>query len=190
MFKIITPAHYQTIAWKNGKGVTTELAINSGATLANFDWRLSIASVVENGGFSDFSGYQRQLILLSGNGIKLTHDARQVDQLTLPLSMAVFDGACHTVGELIGGPVEDFNVMTKQKTFKADVKTFPQQHSINYSATWISFIYATKQSIQIKYNLENIELAKGHLFQASSETVSNFQVTGSDFIVVNIQPLA
>lgn len=94
MFKIISPDQYQIIAWKIGKGVTTELAINSGGTLNNFDWRLSIASVVGNGAFSHFSGYHRQLILLRG--------------------------------KLIQGPIQDFNVMTKQNVFKADVKTFPQ----------------------------------------------------------------
>jgi len=188
VIKIISPGQFKTIAWKNGQGETTELAINSTGTLADFDWRLSIASVVDNGLFSDFSGYHRQLILLSGNGIKLSHDnERQVDELSQPLSMAVFDGASRTVGKLIDGPIEDFNVMTKQNTFKADVKTFTQQQSIACSTAELNFIYAAKQSIVIQFNQEKIELLEGHLLQFSIETAQNFQVSGKSFIVISLQ---
>ena len=79
MHKIISPDQFKTIAWKNGQGETTELAISPGGTLADFDWRLSMASVVSDGAFSDFTGYDRQLILLNGHGIKLAHDDKQTD---------------------------------------------------------------------------------------------------------------
>ena len=114
VINILSPDQFKGVPWKNGLGVTTELAISLGGTLADFDWRLSIASVVADGVFSDFSGYDRQLILLNGNGIKLTHhidgNNHQVDDLKTPLSVAVFDGANQTFGELIDGPIEDFNV--------------------------------------------------------------------------------
>ncbi len=199
MIKIISPDQFQTIAWKNGQGKTTELAINSGGTLADFDWRLSIASVVENGLFSDFSGYHRQLILLTGNGIKLSHgakkmdqhqiDEQQVDELTQPLSMAVFDGACRTVGKLIDGPIEDFNVMTKQHSFKAEVKTYTQHQTASCSTAGLNFIYAAKQSIVIQFNQQRIELPQGHLFQASNEAAQDYQVSGQDFIVIALWQL-
>jgi len=195
VIKIISPDQFKTIAWKNGQGKTTELVINSAGTLADFDWRLSIASVLESGQFSDFSGYHRQLILLSGNGIKLTHDDKKIDQhkmdeLTQPLSMAVFDGASRTVGKLIDGPIKDFNVMTKQHSFKAEVKTYTQQQTASCSTAELNFIYAAKQSIVIQFNHQRIELPQGHLFQASNEAAQYFQVSGQDFIVIALQPLA
>ena len=52
MINIIAPKQFKTVAWKNGLGETTELAINRGGTLNSFDWRLSMASVVEDGVFS------------------------------------------------------------------------------------------------------------------------------------------
>jgi len=55
MLTIISPQQFKQIPWKNGKGTTTELAISDGGTLDHFAWRLSIASVVEDGEFSDFS---------------------------------------------------------------------------------------------------------------------------------------
>ncbi len=35
--KLFAPADFRTTHWKNGKGVTTELAISEGGTLAEFD---------------------------------------------------------------------------------------------------------------------------------------------------------
>ena len=52
MINIITPEQFNTIPWKNGKGQTTELAISENGSIDDFDWRLSIASVVEDGAFS------------------------------------------------------------------------------------------------------------------------------------------
>jgi environmental stress-induced protein Ves len=68
MLTILSPETFKTIPWKNGLGHTTELAINSGGNLGKFDWRLSIASVVNDGEFSNFSGYQRHLVLIKGEG--------------------------------------------------------------------------------------------------------------------------
>ena len=72
--------------------------------------------------------------------------------------MAIFDGASRTVGELIEGPIEDFNVMTKQGSFEAEVRTLPQQQSINCSATQLNFFYSLQQSIDLQINQENIVL--------------------------------
>lgn len=71
--QIISPNEFKRLPWKNGKGETIELAINEGGSLADFDWRISMARVTEDGAFSDFSGYQRHLLLLDGIGIELTH---------------------------------------------------------------------------------------------------------------------
>ena len=68
---IISPEQYKTIPWKNGLGETTELAINEGGDVTNFDWRLSIARVTKDGFFSDFSNYSRNLILISCKGLRL-----------------------------------------------------------------------------------------------------------------------
>ena len=64
------------IPWKNGRGFTHELAIwPAGATLArdDFDWRVSKATVDEPGPFSIFRGFERVLVVTSGDGIVLSH---------------------------------------------------------------------------------------------------------------------
>jgi len=187
MIQIIKPEQFKTIPWKNGQGQTTELAISPGGTLTDFDWRLSIARVNENGAFSDFSGYDRQLILLSGNGITLTHDEKCTDELSHPLSVAKFDGGSRTVGTLVDGPIKDFNVMTKQHKFKAEVATYIQPQTISCITTALSFIYAAQQSIQIQTKQNDFELTQGYLLQVFNETELNLKASGQGFIVVTLQ---
>ena len=110
MITVISPDSFKKIPWKNGLGFTTELAINDGANLDDFDWRLSIASVTSNGEFSNFSGYDRNLVLIEGNSLSLQHDQKHTDKLTQLLDIAKFDGGCKTFGTLHNGAINDFNI--------------------------------------------------------------------------------
>lgn len=100
--------------WKNGRGATTELAIApEGAALAEFDWRLSMADVTEDGDFSPFPGYDRTLVVAEGAGMELSFDGASAPQrLAGPGHAAMFSGDWLTRGTLLDGPVRDFNVMS------------------------------------------------------------------------------
>ena len=53
MHRLLKPADYVRMPWKNGGGQTTEIVVHpAGATLAEFDWRVSIADVDADGPFS------------------------------------------------------------------------------------------------------------------------------------------
>lgn len=165
MISIISPSQFKTIPWKNGLGETTELAISHNGTLNSFDWRLSIASVVNDGLFSDFSGYQRQLILIEGNGIDLQHDNGKTDQLDQHLKTANFDGGCKTVGKLISGSIKDFNVMTNQQTYDAIVKTYSEFKKLEIYQNHFSFIYSPTNEIHFINNNQSSILPCHHLLK-------------------------
>ena len=54
--RILRAADYRRMPWKNGSGETVEVAVfPPGASIDDFDWRISIATVAaENGAFSLF----------------------------------------------------------------------------------------------------------------------------------------
>lgn len=113
----LTPDNYLRQPWKNGGGVTTELLkeVVDDEVL----WRLSIAAVTQSGQFSDFSGFDRSIMLLNGNGMVLSFDGaergpteQRIDQLFVPFAFA---GECKTDCRLIDGPVEDFNLMVDRR---------------------------------------------------------------------------
>jgi environmental stress-induced protein Ves len=105
----LTQADYTRQPWKNGKGVTVELAREDrdGALL----WRLSMATVAEDGPFSVFPGVERNLTVLTGPGFRLV--GCDVALECLPLRPVAFAGDVPVRAEGTAGQVStDFNVMT------------------------------------------------------------------------------
>ncbi|MFB1016047.1 MAG: HutD family protein [Alteromonadaceae bacterium] len=183
---IISPEQFTTIPWKNGQGKTTQLAISEGGDLANFDWRLSIATVSENGIFSDFSGYSRNLVLISGKGIHLEHDNKKVDQLEQLLDMASFDGGCKTLGKLTSGPIIDFNIMTKTAIYQAQVKRYIDEQYITLTANAQYFVYGLSQVTKLNITHEDMELPTGYLLAVSKDNKEEVVIKGANLIVIQL----
>lgn len=101
--------------WKNGAGVTTEIAVAPpGATLEDFDWRLSMARVAAAGPFSMFGGIDRSLGLLEGAGLVLHATGRGAVDLRPGAHPAVFPGDEPVTATLVGGPILDLNLMSRR----------------------------------------------------------------------------
>jgi len=107
--------------WKNGAGLTREIAVApAGASVADFDWRISLADVTRDAPFSAFPGIDRCIVLLHGEGLRLCFDDR-VRRLDEPFAPFAFSGDEAVHAELIGGPSVDFNVMVRRGRWRASV---------------------------------------------------------------------
>lgn len=114
--RLIRYADLTPAPWKNGGGITREIAIGpeGAASGGEFLWRLSIAEVAGSGPFSVFPGVDRTLTILEGAGIKLDFAEGDDQVIDVKWRQARFDGGRACAGQLIGGPVTDFNVMTRR----------------------------------------------------------------------------
>ncbi|MGV8935500.1 MAG: HutD family protein [Allorhizobium sp.] len=109
--------------WKNGGGVTTEIAVfPDSAGVEAFDWRISMATVSSDGPFSLFDGIDRTLSILEGDGIALSVDGAEPVALTAKTPPFAFAADLPTTSTLLGGPVLDLNVMTRRGRFVHDVQ--------------------------------------------------------------------
>lgn len=183
MIEIISPTQFKTVPWKNGKGETIEMAINSSGTLDDFDWRLSMASVVEDGIFSNFSGYTRNLILIAGDGINLQHNDSKIDKLTHLLDYATFDGGNKTVGNLPSGEITDFNVITRSKSISASVACLKNQQNYNVENAELCFIYSLQETFQLNDGNSTSTIPAQHLVKIS-ENNAKMSINGEQIIVV------
>jgi uncharacterized protein len=101
--------------WKNGGGITTEIAIGpDGATVHDFDWRISMARVAADGPFSSFPGIDRTLTVLEGDGLLLRVGGAAPVLLDAASAPFVFSGDSATSATLRRGPITDLNVMTRR----------------------------------------------------------------------------
>lgn len=99
--------------WRNGRGETVEI-FRFPSEQPLFDWRISRAVIAEEGPFSNFSGYDRHLVVLSGAGVKLSHGDGREETLKTH-ETAIFSGDETTHALLLDGPVADFNVMVRRE---------------------------------------------------------------------------
>ena len=121
MHHLLAPADYRRVPWKNGGGHTLEIAAEPpGSTVAGFAWRVSVADIERDGPFSVFSGVDRTLVLLAGNGMRLTGACEPLELHTAyePVRFAG-EAALHCA--LVAGPTRDFNLMVRRSRAHGDV---------------------------------------------------------------------
>ncbi|MFJ3793656.1 HutD family protein [Kitasatospora sp. NPDC090091] len=135
--QVLRAADRPATAWLNGGGVTREVAgFPAGAGAAAFDWRVSLADVASAGPFSEFTGIDRVITLVDGAGMALTVDGTE-HLVDAPFRPFAFSGDAATDCRLLGGPVVDFNVMTRRgrTTAGLDLATAPRTVDVPADAT-------------------------------------------------------
>ena len=111
MLRILRNGDYPSRPWKNGGGTTRDILVSpAGASLEDFDWRLSLAQVDRDGPFSRFDGVDRTLVLLSGAMTLHAPDRRIELVRNEPVE---FPGE-RAINATVSGATLDFNVMTRR----------------------------------------------------------------------------
>lgn len=117
--EIIRYSELKPQPWRNGGGVTRELASHPEAASAQddaWDWRVSIAEISKAGPFSTFAGTDRVLTVIDGELLLLT-----VDGAEHPLEKHRpfrFSGDAPSSVALPTGNVQALNVVTRTGLFK------------------------------------------------------------------------
>jgi environmental stress-induced protein Ves len=186
-YQLYSPEHFVKLRWKNGLGYTTEL-LKESLDKNEFAWRLSIAQVSQDGPFSNFEGYERTLLLLKGQGITLEQGDGSRQVLSKVLDAARFSGKGPTIASLHEGPIEDFNIMTRNGVCSArthtgaDTQEFVQTIEAN-----LLLIYASVGSLKV--NLDGAEFPQipaAHLLRVNIDEALPLHITGSGYIAVEI----
>jgi environmental stress-induced protein Ves len=156
--QILRSEQHRRMPWRNGGGVTYELASSPTDTdLADFDWRVSIAEVEAGGPFSVFPDVDRTIILIEGKWMALTVGGRRHRFGVLdPFS---FDGATQTECE-VPGRSRDLNVMTRRGRVTASVAAFeadsPDRCAVDGSETM--FVCLTSSVLLASADGDEVEL--------------------------------
>ncbi|WP_296101635.1 HutD family protein [uncultured Agrobacterium sp.] len=116
--KRLSACDYKRMPWKNGKGETVEIAVfPPGAAMDAFEWRISMASVANDGAFSLFPEIDRTLSILWGHGMSLTIDGAAPVLLTMDSDPLRFAADVPVDATLVDGAITDLNVMTRRGRF-------------------------------------------------------------------------
>ncbi len=127
--KLLRAKDYKRMPWKNGGGETVEIAIfPEKASLADFDWRVSMATVATDGPFSSFPGIDRTLSILQGKGMRLMIGGRKPALMTGETAPLPFPADVATSATLVDGPIVDLNVMTRRGRLTHSVQRLALDH--------------------------------------------------------------
>jgi uncharacterized protein len=136
VMRILRADDYRRMPWKNGKGETVEIAVfPPDASVNDFGWRISMATVTTDGPFSTFEDIDRTLSVLQGEGMTLSVDGMEPVLLGTASAPFFFPGDRKTDAVLTSGGISDLNVMTRRGRFRHHVERVTGPHDLNIAAT-------------------------------------------------------
>lgn len=151
---IIRPADFTRIPWKNGQGWTEDIHKGYLASLEpatepdGWDWRLSIAQIDADAPFSQFEGIDRQLFLVSGNGMTLHFDDESF-VLEDPLDGVEFTGEEPVAAQLRDGGTTDFNLMWRRRRARVLSVVLETESQVDLMVDEIMGLYAQEGTWQV-----------------------------------------
>lgn len=110
----LDPDRYQRTPWKNGGGVTTDIAFDGDI------WRFSRTPITVAGPFSDYSGFDRLQVLVAGSGLVLQTPSGEID-VRRPFRPVRFAGETPIVSRLEAGPVAVINLMGERSKVRINL---------------------------------------------------------------------
>ena len=140
MLQLLRPTDYRQQRWKNGGGITHEIAAD-----AENDppaWRISIATIEASGPFSDFRGFDRTIVALD-EGVSLTVDG--VDVELRPHEPFDFRGES-AVSARVSSPARDLNAMTMRALYAHDVEILTSSRRYLIDDDELVFVYVLRGS--------------------------------------------
>ena len=168
--------------WRNGGGTTRELL--AWPKVEDWQWRASVAEVVQSGPFSSFADVKRWFAVLEGDGVCLTVDGalHNLSQRDQPF---VFDGAAQTTCELQGGATQDFNLMV-QCGASARMLRVNGSHQTTTDTPKIIAAYTHKVRATVQIGDENHELLPFSFGWELVDAHVGVQVLSTDVLLMEI----
>jgi len=186
--RLLRPSDYKRMPWKNGGGMTTELAVHPSADA--YDWRISIADIESDGPFSTFDGYDRHIALLEGIGMELRFDDAEPVRLERRLQFYKFAGEQRAEGVLISGKVRDFNVICRREAVNADVLHRPLVGPMVFfrDATWFIYLADGKAEARAGDEIRALEAGSSLVLPAGADERRIVLNGGGDLVLVKFTP--
>ena len=189
MTLLIPYASLEPAPWKNGGGSTTEIAAAPpGATLDNFDWRISLATIVHDGPFSPYPGVDRTLALIDGGGAVLDMNGESRFFLGEDEPLIEFSGETNVTATLNDGPTTDLNVMTRRsrchhrlgRRALDGVSAFAPRGDVT-----VLFL-AEGESLSVSSDAERIGLVRFDAVVFDTNTVWTLEASRATIIIIDI----
>ncbi len=186
--RVIPANEYQRVRWKNGLGWTREIV--RVPDVDHWDWRLSIAEIERDAEFSAFPGIDRELVLLSGNGLRIVFDDGDTHTLLLPHDQLRFAGERKARGELVDGSTHDFNLMWRRERLDARLWRRPLVGPMLLFAepgtTWAVHLLSGRAAFADGSDLPPLEAGDSAVFEAGDGRLRHVLEGGGELLLAKL----
>lgn len=168
-FNLVRASDLTPVPWKNGGGITRQIAIHpEGAALDAFTWRISAAVVEQAGPFSIFNGIDRFIVVTHGVSMTLVNAADQSRRSLQRGQVFAFAGETALTAELPDGPIQDFNLMVRrgQGLGELTVRQAAQRLDLREGSTVLHCVSGSFTITQTGPGVREYRLAAGDSLQA------------------------
>ncbi len=187
---VIPANEYRRERWRNSAGWTREIC--KSPDMDDWDWRLSIAEIEQDAEFSAFPGVDRELVLLSGQGLTLRFGDGELQVLEPPHGRARFAGERAVRSELVDGPTHDFNLMWRRDRIDAQLwhrpLVGPMVIFIDPHATWAAHLIAGQARFADRSGLPALTAGDTAILRAGSMRARHVLEGGGEVLLIRLTP--
>jgi hypothetical protein len=186
----LSPESFRSKPWKNGGGVTVDIADASapGADPAGWEgmvWRLGRTAIVQPGPFSDLTGYDRLQAVIVGSGLVLDGADGEID-LRQPFRPVRYDGGIPLVSRLENGPVEVVNLIADRSLCAVDMVAPVAGEGIALTRG-IHILYAPGAAVTGRCGAEPFAVPGGHALRIDADADVALAVDAGQALLATIR---
>ena len=194
----LSPDSYRRFPWKNGGGVTVDIAVERLEGLAQSDWdglvwRLGRTTISQPGPFSDLSGYDRCQVVIAGAGLVLEAAHGEID-LRQPFNPVRYPGEWPLTSRLESGAVEVVNLIGDRTRVAIDLVVLrageslqlaPGSHVVHAPIAAASLLLAPEPA---RESAHEVALAPDHAIRIEPMQVTGLRCETGICLVASILP--
>ncbi len=178
MFTLLDPSSYLRTPWKNGGGTTVDIAFEDDV------WRFGRTPIVKPGPFSDYTGFDRVQVLVSGSGLVLETPTGEID-VRQPFRPVRFTGETPIVSRLEAGPVEVVNLIGRRARVKIDIVVLDEGRTLHIEPG-THFAYTPHGEATVAVQGDERKLAADHALRLNVPVPTRLTGVSSSTLVASI----
>jgi environmental stress-induced protein Ves len=178
MITSLDPSQYRRTPWKNGGGVTVDIAGQDDV------WRFGRTPITAPGPFSDYAGFDRLQVLVAGQGLVLDTPAGEIDVRT-PFEPVRFAGETPIVSRLEAGPVEVVNLIGARARVRIALEVLKTGSALAVEAG-THLVYAAHGAGALEVDGMSCRLAADHAVRIDATAPTTIRGTGGVLLLGSI----
>jgi uncharacterized protein len=183
----LAPEFYRRMPWKNGRGELVVIDREGAESWENMGvaWHFGRTAIIENGPFSDYTGYERLQVVIKGTGLVLIAPDREID-LRRPMQPRRYDGGTPIRTALENGSVEVVNLIANRARFDIDLRAGKVGADLLCSPGR-HVVYAALGPAQVEIDGRFYIIAVDHALRVRTDAAANVIVRDGDVLVGSIR---